>query len=82
MWPDARDMVLGLGGAGTSPRGQGGREQGVEGLASGRASLMLHLHQVGHVICKAAAGHSRTWTASTSSPRKLCEEASHVPRES
>lgn len=37
--------------AGTSPGGQGGCEQGVESLASGRSSLVLNLDQVGHVIC-------------------------------
>lgn len=43
-------------GVGTSPGGQGGCEQGVEGLASGRPTLVLNLHQVSHVICRAAAG--------------------------
>lgn len=42
--------------AGTSPWGQGGREQGMEGLASGRSSLVLNFNQVSHVICKPAAG--------------------------
>lgn len=51
----AATISLGLGWAGTSPRGQGGGEQGVERLASGRSSLVLHLHQVSHVICEAAA---------------------------
>lgn len=46
----------GRGRAGTSPWGQGGREQGMEGLASGRSSLVLNFHQVSHVICKPTAG--------------------------
>lgn len=41
--------------AGTSTWRQGGREQGVEGLASGRSSLMLNFNQVSHVICEPAA---------------------------
>lgn len=49
----------GVGWAGTSPRGQGGREQRVERLASGRSSLVLHLHQVSHVVCEAAAAVNR-----------------------
>lgn len=56
-WPRATiSPGPGTGQAGTSPGGQGGCEQGVESLASGRSSLVLNLDQVGHVICGTAAG--------------------------
>jgi hypothetical protein len=51
---------MGLG-TSTSPGWQRGSEQRVEGLASGRASLMLDLDQVGHVICRAGGAGMEGW---------------------
>ena len=61
-------------GAGTSPGGQGGCEQGVESLASGRPTLMLDLHQVRHVVCGDIAGSGKR------APPHGAHRASRLPR--
>lgn len=64
---------------GTSPGGQGGCEQGVEGLASGRAALVLDLHQVRHVVCGDTAG-DRTARAGVPPHRARRARASPEPQ--
>lgn len=61
---------------GTSPGGQGGCEQGVEGLASGRAALVLDLHQVRHVVCGDTVGD---WTARAGAPPHRARRAPRLP---